>query len=150
VTTDAWLAIGHHLAVFGLLAVLAAEWALVQPGMTPASVQRLGRIDIFYGVFAVAVLVLGIARLAAGDLPFDFYAENPFFWLKMAAFATVGVLSAGPTMRYLRWGRALAADPGAVPADAELEAVRRALLRQLGVFPVIPICAALMARGIGA
>ena len=29
-TVDAWLAIAHHLAVFGLVAVLAAEWGLLR------------------------------------------------------------------------------------------------------------------------
>lgn len=149
-TSDAWLAIAHHLAVFGLLAVLAAEWALVRPGLGETDVRRLGRIDSLYGVFAVGVLVAGLARLSAGDKPFDFYVDNPFFWLKMAAFASVGGLSVAPTLRYIRWGRSLQGDTGAMPPAAELTATRRAILAQLAVFPVIPVSAALMARGIGA
>jgi putative membrane protein len=44
-TTDAWLAIAHHLAVFSLAAVLAAEWALVRRGMAAADIRRLARVD---------------------------------------------------------------------------------------------------------
>ncbi len=51
-TTDAWLAIIHHLAVFGIAAVLAAEWTLVRPGLRATDVRRLVRIDSTYGVFA--------------------------------------------------------------------------------------------------
>jgi hypothetical protein len=44
-TTDAWLAIAHHLAVFSLAAVIAAEWPLVRRGMAAADIRRLGRVD---------------------------------------------------------------------------------------------------------
>jgi putative membrane protein len=148
-TTDAWLAIAHHLAVFGLLAVLAMEWALARPGLVAADVERLAKVDAAYGATAGTVLVVGIVRVALGDQPADFYLENPFFWLKMASFGAVGLLSIGPTMRYLGWRRALAADGGALPAAAEVAGVRRRILIQLAVFPLIPVFAALMARGIG-
>jgi len=62
VTTDAWLAIAHHLAVFTLLATLAAEWALVRPGLGRPEVERLARIDAAYGVSALAVVVAGVSR----------------------------------------------------------------------------------------
>lgn len=143
-TRDAWLAAGHHLAVFGLLAVLAIEWAVVRPGLTLDQARRVARIDALYGASAGAVLVVGLARLEWGDTAFDFYAENPTFWLKMASFATIGALSIGPTRRFLRWRRADIA-----PADDDIGAARRAIRIQLAVFPMIPVLAALMARGIG-
>lgn len=78
--------------------------------------------------------------------PADFYLGNPVFWLKMTAFAVVAVLSIVPTTRYPRWRR--------LPVDAtlrpeEVTRVRRFITAELLVFSVIPICAALMARGIG-
>ena len=144
-TTDAWLAIVHHIAVFGLLAVLAAEWGLVRPGLDAAGAGRVARIDAGYGAFAALVLVAGVARLVWGDQPFDYYSEQPAFWLKMASFATVGALSVPPTMRFLQW-RAL----DAPPPEADVAAAQRNIRLQLVVFPLIPIFAALMARHIGA
>ena len=141
-TTDAWLAVVHHLAVFGLLGVLAVEWGLVRPGMGAAEVERLGRVDRLYGLFAAVVLAAGVARVAWGAKPVDFYTGNPVFWVKMASFAAVGLLSVGPTMQYLRWRR----EP---PGDDEVARARRAVGRQLALFPAIPVAAALMARGIG-
>ena len=148
-TTDAWLAIAHHLAVFGLLAVLAAEWALVRPGMRAADVHRLGRVDAMYGALAATVLAAGVARVVWGAKPADFYLENPVFWAKMAAFATVGLLSIRPTIRYLGWRRAVAADGDDLPADVEVTGARRMIGLQLLAFTLIPVFAALMARGIG-
>ena len=146
-TTDAWLAIGHHLAVFGVLAVLAAEWALVRPGLGASGLHTLARVDAAYGAFAGAVLVAGAARVIAGAKPASFYTENPTFWFKMAAFAAVGLLSIRPTIRYIAWRRSL--PEGGPPSDAELTAAHRVVNVQLAVFCAIPVLAALMARGIG-
>jgi len=146
-TTDAWLAIAHHLAVFGVFAVLIAEWALVRPGLAASDVLRLGRVDAAYGALAGAVVAAGVARVFAGVKPSTFYTENPVFWFKMAAFATVGLLSIRPTIRYIRWRKALVVS--GPPADGEVRTARRAVYLQLAVFTFIPVFAALMARGIG-
>lgn len=147
-TTDAWLATAHHLAVFGVFAVLVSEWTLVRPGMRTDDVRRLARVDMAYGALAGVVLVAGFSRVVYGSAPADFYLENPVFWFKMAAFATVGLLSIRPTIRYLGWHRALATDETG-PEGHEVAAAQRAIRLQLGVFASIPVLAALMARGIG-
>ena len=147
-TTDAWLAIAHHLAVFALLAVLAAEWALVRPGLDADGVRRLTRVDAFYGALAGLVIVIGISRVVWGAKPADFYTGSTTFWLKMAALAIVGLLSIGPTRRYLAWRGAL--DDGDLPGEDQVRQARRMVHLQLGVFAAIPVFAALMARGIGA
>ena len=144
-TLDAWLAIAHHLAVFGMFATLAAEWALVRPGLDARGGAFVARIDAAYGASAGAVVAAGVSRLIWGAQPFDFYDDQPFFWLKMASLAAVALLSIGPTRRYLRW-RALEAPP----ADDDVAAAQRHIRLQLVVFPLIPVCAALMARHIGA
>jgi len=143
-TQDAWLAIAHHLSVFGLLAVIATEWGLVRPGLDEGERQRLARIDRAYGIVAGGVLLIGLARLEFGARDWGFYTENPFFWLKLASFAAVGLISIGPTRRYLRWAKTVD-----MPEESDVMAARRGLQLQLAVFPLIPICAALMARGIG-
>ena len=106
---DALLAIGHHIAAFSVLAMLAAEWALVRPGITRADAARLRLIDAAYGVAAGAVLVIGFGRLFGGAMETIFYFGNPFFWAKLAAFGVIGLLSIGGTMRYQRWAGAAAA-----------------------------------------
>ena len=76
-TTDALLAVAHHSTVFGLLAVLAAEWGIVRPGLTKQDVERLRRFDLAYGVLAGLVLVAGMTRVVLGAKPQEFDFENP-------------------------------------------------------------------------
>ena len=143
-TLDAVLAIGHHLAVFGILGVLVAEAVLVRPGVDPAAVQRVGRIDSAYGMLAAAVLAVGGARVAWGAKPASFYLENPVFWAKMNGFLVIGLLSIWPTIRFIRWRRREDAPP-----EGEVRTVQRLVHLQLGLFFALPALAALMARGIG-
>lgn len=148
--TDLILAIVHHLIVFGIAAVLAAELALMRPAaMSPHTVRLLGRFDAAYGALAVAILVVGFSRVWFGAKGPDFYLHNHAFWAKVGAFAVVGLLSIKPTLRILAWQKALKADPAFTPAAAELTATRRTMLAEIHVFALIPIAAALMARGVG-
>jgi putative membrane protein len=149
VTTDAWLAIAHHLAVFGVFAVLVTEWAIVRPGLVADDIRRLARVDAAYGALAALVLTAGTLRVFAGARPQSFYLENPVFWAKIAGFATVGVLSIRPTFRYLGWRKDVDSDMTALPPAAEVARARRVIHVQLAVFASIPVLAALMARGIG-
>lgn len=148
--TDLILAITHHLVVFGIAAVLAAELALMRPAaMSPHTVRLLGRFDAAYGVLAIAILAIGFARVWFGAKGPDFYLPNHVFWAKVGAFAVVGLLSIKPTLRILAWQKALKADAAFVPPLEEVAVLRRRLLAEIHVFALIPIFAAMMARGIG-
>jgi putative membrane protein len=148
--TDLVLAIAHHLIVFGIAAVLAAELALMRPAaMSPHTVRLLGRFDAAYGMLAVAILAVGFARVWFGAKGPDFYLANHVFWTKVGAFAVVGLLSIKPTLRILAWQKALTANPAFVPPLDEVDLLRRRMLMEIHVFALVPIFAALMARGIG-
>ncbi len=147
--TDLVLAVAHHLLIFSIAAILAAELVLVRPEMIAADVRRIGRIDLFFGVAAGVVLIVGFARVFFGLKGAEFYLANPVFWLKMAAFAAVGVLSIQPTIAILRWNRKAIANPGFIPPLAEIEKARQFMRLEAGVFLLIPVFAAAMARGYG-
>ena len=129
--------------------MIAAEWALVRRGMAAADIRRLGRVDSAYGVVAGAVIIAGVACVIWGAKPAEFYLESTTFWLKMAAFVAVALLSIMPTIRYAGWRKALDEDPSALPSDQAVGWARRMINLQLAVFVLIPTFAALMARGIG-
>jgi putative membrane protein len=148
--TDLILAIGHHLIVFGIAAVLAAELALMRPAaMSSQTVRLLGRFDAFYGALALAILAVGFARVWFGAKGADFYLHNPVFWAKIGAFAIVGLLSIKPSLRIAGWQKALRDNAAFVPPPAEIGAARRLLLAEIHVFALVPVFAAIMARGIG-
>lgn len=149
-TLDAALAILHHLAAFALTALLVAELVLLRGRLDGDAIRRFGIIDAMYGASAGVVVVAGIARLLFGAVPVDFYLGNAFFWIKMVSLAAVAAISVLPTIHGIRWRRVLGTDPSYIPPGSEIGRVRRALSVQLVVLPLIPISAALMARGIGA
>ncbi|MET0274412.1 MAG: DUF2214 family protein [Phenylobacterium sp.] len=147
--TDLALAIAHHILVFGLAGVLAAEVAMMRPGLTGLALKRLAMVDAHYGALAVLIIVVGVLRVIYGVKGPEAYLPNLFFWAKMAAFGVVGLLSIAPTIRIVRWRRASRADLGFSPAEAEVKRVRGYLLAEAAVFVLIPVFAAVMARGYG-
>lgn len=147
---DLVLAIAHHLLVFGLVAMLAMEAALLRgPGITSAQTRSLSRLDAGYGATAGLILVVGALRVLFGAKGWDYYADNPWFWGKMASFAAVGLLSLPPTLRFVSWRRALTLNPAFVPDPAEIVRTRRFLsLQAIGVASIV-VFAAAMARWAG-
>lgn len=147
--TDLSLAIVHHLLMFTLAAILAAETVLVRPGLAGNAVRRLGRMDRVYGAVAGLIVVVGIGRVLFGLKGWEFYVFNWAFWAKMAAFVAVGLLSIPPTRRIAGWVKAAEQDPTFDAPEHEVAAAAGFLRAQGLLFLLIPIFAAIMARGIG-
>ena len=146
---DLILAIGHHLVVFTLVAILAAEFALLRPGLAGGRIGQLARIDAAYGGVATLVIVVGMLRVIFGASGWEYYVANSAFWAKMAAFLVMGLLTIQPTLAIRRWFRASKDDAGyAIPAS-EIATSRRYMHLQAGVLVLIPVFAAAMARGYG-
>jgi putative membrane protein len=146
---DLLLAIVHHLCAFGIAATVTAELVLVRPGMQPSAVRLAARYDAAYGVLAAGLLVIGFLRVYFGAKGADYYFHNHIFLTKVGLFLIMGLLSIKPTLRFLRWQKALRADPGFTPEETEIKAVRKLLMAEIHVFSLIPIAAAAMARGYG-
>jgi len=149
VLTDLVLAIGHHLLMFALPVVLVMQMMLIRPDMTSAALARVGRLDIAYGTTAGLILLVGVLRVVFGLKGWEYYVTNLFFWAKIAAFLAVAILSISPTMRIIAWRRAARDSTEFRPATADVMAVRRTLHREAAAFVLIPVFAALMARGYG-
>ncbi len=149
-TTDLLFAIGHHVLVFALAAVLAFEIAVLRHGLTARDIARLSRVDVWYGILAAAILIVGFSRAVFAAKGWAYYSANVFFWAKIATFALVGVLSIRPTVAIIGWRRALKSDPGFLPGVMAIAGLRRYLWAEALLFVPILACAALMARGYGA
>ncbi|WP_457940876.1 DUF2214 family protein [Mesorhizobium sp. 10J20-29] len=142
---DLLLAIAHHLLVFSLAGILAAELVLIRPGLSGPTLGLLGRIDSAYGGVAMAVVAVGICRVVFGLKGWEFYISNHAFWGKMIAFVIVALLSIRPTMRILAWRRA---ELATVPDD-EIFAVRTWIKGEIAFLALVLAFAAMMARGVG-
>lgn len=147
--TAALMAFLHHVLAFLLTACLVYEFIAYHRNMDIVEIRRIQRVDLAYGISAGLLLLVGLLRVFFFEKGVNFYTNNPFFWVKMTAFAVVALLSIDPTIRYIRWNRTLRQNK--VPEISEPEYRRTRLLLWLEVIgiAVILLAAPLMARGVG-
>lgn len=146
---DLTLAVLHFILIIALVGILGAEAGLVHEGMDGRQADRVAVIDRSYGAVAGLLLVVGFLRVFYGAKGAAFYLQNPVFWAKMAAFALIAALSILPTVKFIAWQRRARKEPGFRPAAPDVRSVRRLIVAQAAMLLVIPLLAALMARGYG-
>src|ERR1700727_772376 len=146
---DWLLASFSHLAVFSLAAILSAEIFLTAGPVDGSMALRVARVDAWFGLVAAIVVAAGVLRVFLGAKGYEYYYVNIFCWAKMALFVGVGLVSVAPTMLYIGWRRRVRTDPSFRPPADEIQQLRQSLYVEVGLFALIPICAAAMARGYG-
>ena len=136
------------LAILTMVVFIASEAALCRPEWLNADVvRRLARVDLIYGIAALAVLLTGLARTWWGMKGGDWYWHQPLLHVKVTLFVVVGLLSIKPTLTFVRWRRQLEAT-GALPTADEVRATRRVVMIEAHLLAVIPLLATLLARGV--
>ena len=145
---DAVLAWLHFVLAFVLVGVLVAEAFILRLPVDGRVARLLVRVDLFYGVSAVLLIFVGIARVIWGAKGWAYYQGEPFFWAKMASFALIAGLSIQPTLTYLRWLRAASANAGFAAPEAEIARVRRYVMVEIHLLALLLLFAVLMARAI--
>lgn len=146
---DAALSYLHFVFALILVAALAAEAFVLRLPVDSRVARLLLRIDLFYGISAVGVIAAGVARVFWGAKGAEFYGAQPFFWAKMATFAVIGLISIAPTRKFIAWVRQASKDAAFVVPEAEVKGVRRLVMIEIHLLALVPLFAALMARGIG-
>ncbi|HLF73857.1 MAG TPA: DUF2214 family protein [Anaerolineales bacterium] len=146
---SALMAFLHHLAAFTLAGSIIYEFVTFRKDLTLAEARRIQRVDIAYGVSAGLVLAAGLLRVFYFEKGAPFYAQNWFFWTKMAGFALTALLSIYPTIKFLSWSRFLTKDQTPEISDQEAERIKLLLRLEVVGIAVILLSAALMARGLG-
>ena len=147
-TRDALLAYAHFIAIFSLASLLAGELFLLRKSLPATYVRTIQILDRWYGGTAGLVIVTGLCRLFFGFKGAEFYAHNPVFWMKMALFGVVALLSIPPTLAYIKWNARTLPDGSLTLDDGEFSRLRTLLWAQVGIFLFIPLCATFMARGL--
>lgn len=146
-TFEAILASCHLLAILTAVVFLASEAALCRTEwMNEAVVRRLGRLDMIYGLAALALLLTGIARIVWGTKGLTWYVSQPLFHWKMLLFFVVALLSLRPTFAIRKWLKALKTE-GALPPAESVRYVRKWIMVQAHIIPVIAVIAVFWARG---
>lgn len=143
------LFIGVHYLSFALaLAALTVQSIFLRrpqdfPGIR---VQLLARVDALYGVAAVGSVVTGLMRVFVYGKGASYYGTHTLFWVKMAVFAAVGLMSIIPTVQFMR-NRDLALLDWAVNRPALIARLRRIVAFEMILFVILPFLATQVARG---
>ena len=148
-TLEAVLAYLHLLALLTMVVFIASEAALCRvQWLNAAVVERLAKVDMIYGIAAIAVLATGIARTWWGVKGTAWYWTNPLLHVKLGLFIIVGALSIFPTLTYFRWRKTLRST-GKLPIGGDIEKTRRLVMMQAHLIALIPLVAVFLARGFG-
>lgn len=143
------LAFLHISAILALVVFITSEAAICRPEwMSPDIVERLVRVDRIYGIAALSVLVTGLLRVYLGLKGSGWYWGNWLLHVKLTLFLLAALISIVPTLRFLRWRKALRAT-GTLPTPDEVRKARRLVMLQAHIIPIIPLAAVFLARGFG-
>jgi putative membrane protein len=148
-TQDAILQFLHISAILALVVFISSEAAICRPEWMNADiVERLVRVDRIYGIAAMTVLATGLIRIYWGAKGAGWYWHNWLLHVKLGAFIVVALISIAPTLRFIRWRKALR-DGGALPGAEEVRSTRKLVMLQAHIIPLIPLAAVFLARGFG-
>ena len=146
-TLEAILAALHLVAILTFVVFLSSQAALCRSEwMNAAVVERLVRLDVIYGVAALVMIGSGLARLFWGIKGVSWYVSQPLFHIKITIVVVMAILSIWPSIMFRRWRRNLQAS-GALPDELEVKKVRRLVMIQSHVLPVVAVIAVFWARG---
>ena len=146
--SDAVLAYLHFISIFLLFSFMVTEAMMMRGALDADSVRLLGRVDLWYLGAAIAVLATGFLRLMFGAKGPDFYLTAWPIYAKVGLFVLVGVISVGPTIRFVRWRRMFERDAAWRVPDDERKATRRTIMIEMHIAALIPLVAMIMSRGL--
>ena len=108
--------------------------------------RRLAKLDMIYGITALVLLLTGIARIVWGAKGLTWYVSQPLFHLKVLLFVVAAVISLRPTFTIRQWLKALNV-AGTLPQPESVRFVRKWIMVQAHMIPVIAVIAVYWARG---
>jgi putative membrane protein len=154
VVQNALVAYGHYLGLLLVTALLTYERVTVQAQMSVETEKSLVIADALYGLTALFLFGTGYLRATEFGKGWDFYAHEPFFWLKLASGGILAGLSLFPTITFIRRGRVLFTDNTADKdwepmSDALATRLHKIINAELTAIVTMPLLATLMARGVG-
>ncbi len=149
VIVNSLMATLHHLCAFILTACLVYEFVAFRKGLTVEEARRIQRVDLWYGISAGVLIVVGLLRVYFFEKGSNYYFHNDVFWIKMTLFAIIGLLSIYPTIRYIKWNAVLKENKSPEIPDDEFKRIRLLLWLELAGIALILFAAPMMARGIG-
>ena len=135
----------HILSILIVCASIAIEFSMIKPKMQYQELRKLAFVDAIYGVSALMAVIFGLLLWFAVGKPATFYTGNYLFYLKIALFGLVGILSLRPTIYLLKLRKQIKFDDIIeLPSD-----LKKIIAIELIIMAFIPLLATLMSVGIG-
>ncbi len=137
----------HYLGFLVAFGALVVESQTLKQDLSVAEAWKVLVADAIYGLSATMVLITGILRVIYFGKGTDYYLGSPVFYIKIGLFILVSLLSLYPTFSFLSWIKGLQDNKR---PDLELSQVHLLswLIRgELLGFTLIPLFAAILARG---
>jgi putative membrane protein len=138
----------HYLGFMLAFGALVVESQTLKQELSLEEARRVVIADVVYGLSATVVLITGILRVLYFGKGTDYYLSNPVFYIKIGIFVVVSLLSLYPTFSFVSWIRDLR---NKKPPSLDLPKVQRLswlINGELLGFALIPLFAAVLARGI--
>ena len=110
----------HYVAMMSMAIALVLQLAVCVPGLSADRVRLLWRLNRIYLGAGLLALGSGVAYFIWFGRSATFYLHNPVFYIKLALFAALGLISMPPTRLYSRWLHSCETGPNAV-AEYERE-----------------------------
>jgi putative membrane protein len=143
-STEILLRYIHFISIFTIVGTLVSEHLLLKKSLTRSEIDRLSKIDGIYGLAVLVLLAAGMMLWLGGyGKPTEFYSSNPIFHTKLGFFVLIGLLSAYPTIFFIKNRKGDPEELIHIPKSI-FWMVRFELL----LLFIIPILAGLMAKGI--
>jgi putative membrane protein len=142
----AWL---HFVGIMGVSGGLMTERFLIKYNMSEEEEIKVNNADGIYGLSAFSLLISGYFRVTQYAKGFDFYKNEPIFWLKMASVAVLGGLSFFPAIIFFRRDQVRRNGDTLPPlSDAIVDRITTILNAEILAVASIPFMASLMTRGV--
>lgn len=135
----------HFISIFAMVSAVVAEHLLLKKQLTRREIKRLSVVDGIYGISAILVVAMGLTLWFGVGKPAEIYSKNWIFHLKVGLFILMALLSIYPTVFFLKNRK------GANPEEVVIlpDSIKWMIRLELLLVVIIPLCATLMAKGIG-
>lgn len=146
---ESLLAYAHLAAILSMVVFITSQAALCRSEwLNEAALERLVTVERVYRGALLAVLLTGLARTVWGLKGMGWYWHQPMLHAKVTLWLVMAVMAVPPMRAFGRWQQARAAGQG-LPAPAEVQRVRRTVMRAAHLMLLVPLAGVLLARGIG-
>jgi putative membrane protein len=137
----------HYLGFMFAFGALVVENQTLKIDLSLEEAWRVVVADTIYGLSAVTIVITGILRVLYFGKGTDYYLSNHVFYVKVGIFIGISLLSLYPTFCFVSWVKGL--------RDRELPKLELSQVQRLSLlirgeligFVLIPLFAALLARG---